>query len=81
MLDNRPAIHKEIVDACKKYNVQGVIYEKMQNCECWGGEAYYLEPALKEIGVPMLQLQREEQMSNAGQIAIRAEAFVEMIEK
>lgn len=81
MLDNRPAMHKEIIDACKKYNVQGVVYEKMQNCECWGGEAYYLEPALKEIGVPMLQLQREEQMSNAGQIAIRAEAFIEMIEK
>lgn len=81
MLDNRPAMHKEIIDACKKYNVQGVVYEKMQNCECWGGEAYYLEPALKEIGVPTLQLEREEQMANAGQLAIRAEAFIEMIEK
>lgn len=80
-LDNRPAIHEEIICACKKYNIQGIIYEKMQNCECWGGEAYYLEPSLKEIGVPMLQLQREEHMSNAGQLAIRAEAFVEMIEK
>lgn len=80
-LDNRPAIHKEIVDACKEYNVQGVIYEKMQNCECWGGEAYYLEPDLKAIGVPVLQVEREQQMANAGQLAIRAEAFVEMIEK
>ena len=80
-LDNRPAIHKEIVDACKEYSVQGVVYEKMQNCECWGGEAYYLEPDLKAIGIPMLQVEREEQMANAGQLAIRAEAFVEMIEK
>ena len=80
-LDNRPAIHKEIVDACKEFMVQGVIYEKMQNCECWGGEAYYLEPDLKAIGVPMLQVEREEQMANAGQLAIRAEAFVEMLEK
>ncbi|MEA4895301.1 MAG: 2-hydroxyacyl-CoA dehydratase family protein [Oscillospiraceae bacterium] len=80
-LDNRPSIHKEIVDACKKYNVQGVVYEKMQNCECWGGEAYYLEPDLKAVGIPMLQVEREEQMANAGQLAIRAEAFVEMIEK
>ncbi|NLH02259.1 MAG: 2-hydroxyacyl-CoA dehydratase [Clostridiales bacterium] len=80
-LDNRPAIHKEIVETCKEYNVQGVIYEKMQNCECWGGEAYYLEPDLKNVGVPMLQVEREEQMANAGQLAIRAEAFVEMIEK
>jgi benzoyl-CoA reductase/2-hydroxyglutaryl-CoA dehydratase subunit BcrC/BadD/HgdB len=80
-LDNRPAMHKEIVDACKEYNVQGIVYEKMQNCECWGGEAYYLEPDLKAIGVPMLQVEREEQMANAGQLAIRAEAFVEMLEK
>lgn len=80
-LDNRPAIHKSIVDTCKEYSVQGVIYEKMQNCECWGGEAYYLEPDLKAAGVPMLQVEREEQMANAGQLAIRAEAFIEMIEK
>ncbi len=80
-LDNRPAIHKEIVEMCKEYNVQGVIYQKMQNCECWGGESYYLEPDLKAIGVPMLQLEREEHMANAGQLAIRAEAFIEMLEK
>ena len=36
---------------------------------------------LKAVGVPMLQVEREEQMANAGQLAIRAEAFVEMIEK
>jgi len=80
-LDNRPALHKEIADDCKAYGVQGVIYEKMQNCECWGGEAFYLEPALKEIGVPLLQVEREEQMANAGQLAIRAEAFIEMLDK
>ncbi len=80
-LDNRPAIHKDIVAKCKEYNIQGVIYQKMQNCECWGGEAFYLEPDLKANGIPMLQLEREEQMANAGQLSIRAEAFIEMIEK
>lgn len=81
MLDNRPKMHDEIIAKAKEYNVQGVIYQKMQNCECWGGEAYYLEPALKEIGVPMLQLEREQQLANAGQIAVRAEAFMEMLNK
>ncbi len=80
-LDNRPTMHKEIADIAKEYNVQGVVYQKMQNCECWGGEAYYLEPDLKDIGIPMLQLEREEQMANAGQLAVRAEAFIEMLEK
>ncbi len=81
MLDNRVRLQKSIVDTCKEFKVDGVIYEKMQYCECWGGESMYLEPDLKEIGVPMLQLEREEHLANAGQLGIRAEAFVEMIEK
>jgi len=80
-LDNRPAMHHEILSKCKEYGVQGVIYQKMQNCECWGGESYYLEPDLRSIGIPMMQLEREEHMANAGQLSIRAEAFIEMLEE
>lgn len=80
-LDNRPAMHNEIVAKAKAYGVQGVVYQKMQNCECWGGESYFLEPDLKAAGIPMLQLEREEHMANAGQLSIRAEAFIEMIEQ
>lgn len=80
-LDNRPQIHKDIVAKCKEYNVQGVVYQRMQNCECWGGEIYYLEPDLKAVDIPVLMLEREEHMANAGQLAIRAEAFVEMLDK
>lgn len=81
MLDNRVALQKSIVDACKEYKIDGVVYQKMQYCECWGGESMYLEPDLKAINVPMLIVEREEHLANAGQLAIRAEAFVEMIEK
>lgn len=81
MLDNRVELQKMIVDCCKEFKVDGVIYEKMQYCECWGGESMFLEPQLKELGIPMLQVEREEHLANAGQLAIRAEAFVEMIEK
>ncbi len=80
MMDNRIELQKMIVDACKEYKVDGVVYEKMQYCECWGGESLYLEPDLKAIGIPMLQVEREEHLANAGQLAIRAEAFIEMIE-
>ena len=81
MLDNRVELQKMIVDTCKEFKVDGVVYQKMQYCECWGGESLFLEPDLKAIGVPMLQVEREEHLANAGQLAIRAEAFVEMIEK
>jgi len=81
MMDNRVALQKSIVDTCKECGVEGVVYAKMQYCECWGGESMFLEPDLKAIGVPMLIVEREEHLANAGQLAIRAEAFIEMIEK
>lgn len=81
MMDNRIKLQNWIVDTCKEYNVEGVIYQKMQYCECWGGESLYLEPDLRAIGVPMLQMERVEQSINEGQLTVRAEAFIEMIEK
>lgn len=81
MIDNRDALHKLIVNRATDYKVNGLLYVKMQNCECWGGENTYLEPALKDAGVPILYLEREEKLANIGQLEIRAEAFIEMIEK
>jgi len=81
MIDNRDALHKLIVNRATEYKVDGLLYQKMQNCECWGGENTYLEPALKEVGVPIFYLEREEKLANIGQLEIRVEAFIEMIEK
>jgi len=81
MIDNRDELHDFIIKTAKEYNVDGIIYEKMQYCECWGGESVFLEGELKEAGIPLLTVEREEHLANAGQLAIRAEAFIEMIEK
>lgn len=81
MIDNRDKLHALIVKRATEYKVDGLLYVKMQNCECWGGENTYLEPALKDAGVPILYLEREEKLANIGQLEIRAEAFIEMIEK
>lgn len=81
MIDNRDALHKLIVNRATEYKVDGLLYQKMQNCECWGGENTYLEPALKEANVPIFYLEREEKLANIGQLEIRVEAFIEMIEK
>lgn len=81
MMNKHAELHDFIVKSVRDFNVDGVIYQRMQNCECWGGENVLLEPMLKELGIPELTVEREEQMANAGQLAIRAEAFIEMIEK
>jgi len=81
MMDNRSNLHDLIIREAKEFGVNGVIYEKMQNCECWGGESVLLNEKLKNAGIPLLTVEREEQMSSSAQLAIRAEAFIEMIEK
>lgn len=81
MIDNRDELHSFIINTAKEYNVDGIIYEKMQYCECWGGESVFLDDELKEAGIPLLTVEREEHLANAGQLSIRAEAFIEMIEK
>ncbi|MGI5978815.1 MAG: 2-hydroxyacyl-CoA dehydratase subunit D [Oscillospiraceae bacterium] len=81
MIDNRDELHDLILSRAKEYRVDGLLYEKMQNCECWGGENTFLEPMLKEANIPLLYLEREEKLANLGQLEIRAEAFVEMVEK
>lgn len=80
-LDNRTELHENIINMAKQYKVDGVVYQKMQYCECWGGENVLLEDELKAENIPLLTVEREEHLANVGQLAIRAEAFVEMIEK
>ncbi len=81
MMDKHVEMHDFIIKSVRDYKADGVIYERMQNCECWGGENVLLEQRLKDEGIPLLTVEREEHMANAGQLSIRAEAFVEMIEK
>lgn len=81
MIDLHDELHDFIIKMIKDYNVDGVIYQKMQNCECWGGELIYLDNLMKENDIPMLVVEREQLMANAAQLAIRAEAFIEMIEE
>jgi bzd-type benzoyl-CoA reductase N subunit len=70
-----------LVNMAKEYHVDGIIFEVMKYCEVWSAQGLYLEEALKEAGVPLLKLEREEIMTNIGQLAVRAEAFIEMLEK
>lgn len=81
MMDMHVQLHDYIIECVQEFGADGVIYERMQNCECWGGENVLLEGRLKELGIPELTVEREEHMANAGQLAIRAEAFIEMIER
>jgi benzoyl-CoA reductase/2-hydroxyglutaryl-CoA dehydratase subunit BcrC/BadD/HgdB len=63
----------------REFSVEGVLYVKMKNCDPWGGESVHIDDKLKAAKMPLLTVEREEIMTNVGQLAVRAEAFVEMI--
>ena len=64
----------------KEFKVDGIIFQKIQYCTLWGGASFFLEKKFKASGIPFLSIDREHVVTNAGQIATRIEAFIEMIE-
>lgn len=73
-------LHDFILKAVEDYKVDGVIYIRMKYCEIWGGESVFFEDKFKAANIPMITLEREEIMTSSGQLAVRAGAFIEMIE-
>jgi bzd-type benzoyl-CoA reductase N subunit len=77
-------LHTEIYDfilgMVKDFSVDGILYVKMKNCDPWGGESVHIDDKLKAAEIPLLTVEREEIMTNIGQLAVRAEAFIEMIQ-
>ena len=80
MIDGSDVIHEYILDAAREYNVDGVIIVRMEHCGKWDVETYVLEDLFKEVKIPSLSLERQVIMSAQGQLAIRVEAFREMLE-
>ena len=80
MMDGHAALSEFIMDKVKEFNVDGIIFQKVQYCTLWGGESFFLEKKLKTGGIPFLSIEREHIVTNAAQIATRVEAFIEIIE-
>ena len=64
----------------EKFSVDGVIFEHIRYCDLWGGEAIYVEKALRESNVPWISIEREYRLGGIGQIKTRMQAFLERIE-
>ena len=67
---------KEMV---RKFNVDGIIGEKLVFCDLWTVEHYMLEKTFKTLGVPYMTLDREYTPGGVGQIRTRVQAFLEAI--
>lgn len=63
----------------EKFNIDGVILERIRCCDLWGGTTLILQKRLDELNIPLLVVDREYMTSGAGQMSTRVGAFLEMI--
>jgi len=77
--------NKERIDNILKlvndYNVDGVIHYSLQFCDPFTVEYNSVEKALKGAGVPVLKIETDYSMEDAGQLSTRVEAFMETIKE
>ena len=70
-----------ILKAARDYNVDGIIIQSIKFCDLWGYEAPSLTNALRDLGVPVLRLEREYSFVGEGQLRTRVQAFIESMGK
>jgi benzoyl-CoA reductase/2-hydroxyglutaryl-CoA dehydratase subunit BcrC/BadD/HgdB len=68
-----------ILELAGDFKVSGVIHYSIQFCTPYTVEAYKVEKALQQKGIPMLKIESDYGMEDAGQLKTRVEAFLEMV--
>ncbi len=70
---------EHIVQMARDLKADGVIHYGLSFCQPYAIEAFKVEKALKEAGIPMLSLETDYSMEDVEQLKTRVEAFVEML--
>jgi len=68
-----------ILELAEDFKVNGVIHYSIQFCTPYTVEAYKVEKALQQKGIPILKIESDYGMEDAGQLKTRVEAFLEMV--
>jgi bzd-type benzoyl-CoA reductase N subunit len=71
---------KQVVEIAKEYRVHGVIQEMVRYCTPTAWERPWLRKAFEEADIPVLQLEILYGATGTGQLKVRVQAFLEMIE-
>ncbi len=69
---------ENILGLVRDYEVDAVVYHALQACDPYTIEAYKVQKALDEAGVPMLYVETD-YGDDSGQIATRVQALLEMV--
>jgi benzoyl-CoA reductase/2-hydroxyglutaryl-CoA dehydratase subunit BcrC/BadD/HgdB len=70
---------EHIVAMARDLKADGVIHYGLSFCQPYAMEAFKVEKALEEAGIPMLSIETDYSMEDVEQLKTRVEAFVEML--
>ncbi len=70
-----------ILKLAEEYNVDGVVYTSLMFCDPYAVEFTKVKAALGEAGIPVVKIETDYGMEDAGQIKTRVEAFIEQIKE
>ncbi|MCT4605001.1 MAG: double-cubane-cluster-containing anaerobic reductase [Marinisporobacter sp.] len=70
----------DIIRLYKEYKAEGVIYYSLPFCHTYALEYKKVKEALEKEGIPVMMIESDYSLQDAGQIKTRLEAFFEMLE-
>ena len=71
----------DIVRLAREYKVDGVVHYNLQFCHTYANESYLVEQRLAKEGIPLLKIESDYSMEDAGQLKTRVEAFLETLKQ
>lgn len=71
---------EDIIRLYKEYNADAVIYNSLSFCHTYALEYKKVKEALEKEGIPVMMIESDYSLQDAGQITTRLEAFFEMLE-
>jgi len=81
MMNDHERRLKFLKDEIKTAKIDGVILQRINNCDLHGCDNMLFEHELKELEIPVLNIDREYIQADTTRLQTRIEAFLEMIKK
>ncbi|MFX0140736.1 MAG: 2-hydroxyacyl-CoA dehydratase, partial [Candidatus Hodarchaeota archaeon] len=79
MMDDHIRRLEFLKNEIKNAQIEGVILQRINNCDLYGCENMMLVHELKELNIPILNVDREFYQTDTTRLQTRIEAFIEMI--
>ena len=69
----------DVLAMAKEYNADGIIDYALNFCATYQAEAFTVEKAARDAGIPIMKIDTDYSAEDMGQLSTRVEAFLEMI--